>query len=37
MAVVDVTYPLDTAPWINGVTMPEVLPTRIRRLLAAVT
>lgn len=26
-------YLLDTAPWINGVTMPEVLPARIRRLL----
>ena len=23
---------LDTAPWINGVTMPQVLPERIRRL-----
>jgi hypothetical protein len=29
-----VTYLLDTAPWINGVTLPEVLPPRIRRLLA---
>jgi PIN domain nuclease of toxin-antitoxin system len=27
-------YLLDTAPWINGVTMPQVLPGRIRRLLA---
>jgi PIN domain nuclease of toxin-antitoxin system len=27
------TYLLDTAPWINGVTLPEVLPPRIRRLL----
>jgi PIN domain nuclease of toxin-antitoxin system len=26
-------YLLDTAPWINGVTMPEVVPPRIRRLL----
>ena len=26
-------YLLDTAPWINGVTLPEVLPPRIRRLL----
>ena len=25
---------LDTAPWINGVTMPHVLPARIRSLLA---
>lgn len=24
---------LDTAPWINGVTMPQVLPQRIRRLV----
>jgi PIN domain nuclease of toxin-antitoxin system len=28
-----VKYLLDTAPWINGVTVPEVLPPRIRRLL----
>jgi PIN domain nuclease of toxin-antitoxin system len=28
-----VTYLLDTAPWINGVTLPEVLPPRVRRLL----
>jgi PIN domain nuclease of toxin-antitoxin system len=28
-----VTYLLDTSPWINGVTMPEVLPQRIRRLV----
>ena len=28
-------YLLDTAPWINGVTLPEVLPQRIRRLLAS--
>lgn len=27
------TYLLDTAPWINGVTVPETLPLRIRRLL----
>ncbi len=26
-------YLLDTAPWINGVTLPESLPPRIRRLL----
>lgn len=26
-------YLLDTAPWINGVTLPEVLPSRIRRLV----
>jgi PIN domain nuclease of toxin-antitoxin system len=28
-----VTYLLDTAPWINGVTLPEALPPRIRRLV----
>jgi PIN domain nuclease of toxin-antitoxin system len=27
------TYLLDTATWANHVTMPEVLPARIRRLL----
>lgn len=27
------TYLLDTAPWINGVTLPETLPPRIRRLI----
>lgn len=26
-------YLLDTAPWINGVTLPEVIPPRIRRLV----
>ena len=26
-------YLLDTAPWINGVTLPELLPPRVRRLL----
>lgn len=26
-------YLLDTAPWINGVTLPETLPPRIRRLV----
>jgi PIN domain nuclease of toxin-antitoxin system len=30
-----VKYLLDTAPWINGVTLPEVLPQRIRRLLGS--
>jgi PIN domain nuclease of toxin-antitoxin system len=30
-----VRYLLDTAPWVNGVTVPHVLPTRIRRLLTA--
>lgn len=29
----EVKYLLDTACWINGVTLPEVLPGRIRRLL----
>jgi len=28
-----VKYLLDTAPWINGVTLPEALPLRIRRLV----
>jgi PIN domain nuclease of toxin-antitoxin system len=28
-----VKYLLDTAPWINGVTMPEAIPLRIRRLV----
>jgi PIN domain nuclease of toxin-antitoxin system len=28
-----VTYLLDTAPWINGVTLPQTLPPRIRRLV----
>jgi PIN domain nuclease of toxin-antitoxin system len=28
-----VTHLLDTAPWINGVTLPETLPPRIRRLV----
>ena len=26
-------YLLDTAPWINGVTLPETLPLRIRRIV----
>lgn len=26
-------YLLDTAPWINGVTLPETIPLRIRRLV----
>jgi PIN domain nuclease of toxin-antitoxin system len=29
-----VKYLLDTAPWINGVTLPATLPLRIRRLVA---
>ena len=28
-------YLLDTAAWINGVTLPEVFPPRIRRLLGS--
>jgi PIN domain nuclease of toxin-antitoxin system len=28
-----VKYLLDTAPWINGVTLPEAIPPRIRRLV----
>jgi len=31
----DVKYLLDTAPWVNGVTMPQVFPERIRRLLGS--
>jgi PIN domain nuclease of toxin-antitoxin system len=30
---VELRYLLDTAAWINGVTLPQVLPERIRRLL----
>jgi PIN domain nuclease of toxin-antitoxin system len=26
-------YLLDTAPWINGVMLPQILPERIRRLM----
>ncbi|HYM24713.1 MAG TPA: type II toxin-antitoxin system VapC family toxin [Vicinamibacterales bacterium] len=33
MARAPVKYLLDTAPWINGVTLPRTLPPRIRRLL----
>jgi PIN domain nuclease of toxin-antitoxin system len=29
----EVKYLLDTAPWINGVTLPRVFPDRVRRLL----
>lgn len=32
----EVKYLLDTACWINGVTMPEVLPERIRRMMESV-
>lgn len=28
-----VRHLLDTAPWINGVTLPDTLPSRIRRLV----
>lgn len=28
------TFLLDTAPWINAVTLPDTIPARIRRLLA---
>ncbi len=35
MEGITLTYLLDTTPWINGVTVPEVLPQRIRRLLAS--
>lgn len=27
-------YLLDTAPWINGVTLPETIPSRIQKLVA---
>jgi PIN domain nuclease of toxin-antitoxin system len=30
-----VKYLLDTAPWINGITLPDAIPPRIRRLLGA--
>lgn len=33
MAASAVRYLLDTAPWINGVTLPETLPPRVRRLV----
>ena len=33
MEGIGLKYLLDTAVWINGVTMPEVLPPRILRLL----
>src|SRR4051812_16658366 len=33
MAGIGLKYLLDTAPWINAVLLPEVLPQRIRRLL----
>ena len=31
----EVTYILDTAPWINAVTLPHVFPERVRRMLEA--
>ena len=31
-----VKYLLDTAPWINGITLPQLLPQRIRNLVGAV-
>jgi PIN domain nuclease of toxin-antitoxin system len=33
MAGVGLKYLLDTAPWINGAMLPDILPLRIRRLL----
>ena len=33
MERVGVKYLLDTAPWINGVTLPQAIPERIRRFL----
>jgi len=35
MEGIGMTHLLDTAPWINGVTLPRIFPERIRRLLAA--
>ena len=37
MEGIGLRYLLDTAVWINGVTMPEVLPRRIRQLIGAET
>lgn len=34
METAAVTHLLDTAVWINGITMPSALPVRIRRLIA---
>ena len=36
METPEVRYLLDTAPWINGLTLPGVLPPRIRRLVGNV-
>ena len=33
MEGLEVKYLLDTAPWINGVTLPKALPLQVRRLL----
>ncbi len=33
MERIGLKYLLDTAPWINAVTLPQVFPDRIRRLL----
>lgn len=33
MEGVGLKYLLDTAPWINGVLLPHILPERVRRLL----
>ena len=33
METPQVRYILDTAPWINGVTLPDTIPLRIRRLI----
>ena len=35
MEGVDLTYLLDTGPWVNGVTLPAVFPERIRLLLSS--
>jgi PIN domain nuclease of toxin-antitoxin system len=33
MEGVGLKYLLDTAPWINGVALPHILPERVRRLM----
>ncbi len=33
MEGIGLKYLIDTAPWINGVMLPDILPPRIRRLL----
>jgi PIN domain nuclease of toxin-antitoxin system len=33
MEGIGLKYLLDTAPWINGVMLPQILPERVRRLM----